>query len=82
MARELKQDKAVRILLNQGVRFDPRSSQWRALAEVRGDHGDYRVTKDEREVWTCDCFAARHSCSHILAAQTVYRAVASALREK
>lgn len=82
MARELAEDKAARLVRERRVRFDPRSSRYRAMAEVRGDHGDYTVTRDERDVWTCNCFAGRHSCSHIRAAQWIYLSVFEALRER
>ncbi len=79
MPKETTQEKATRILLNQGVRFTTLTPTV-AFARVRGDSDDYNCWRDERGKWTCDCYAARHSCSHILAAMTVFRAVQPALK--
>jgi hypothetical protein len=79
MARETREQKAIRLIAEQRVRVTTLASD-RAVAEVRGESGDYRVTLDGR--WRCTCAhgeLSRGLCSHALAVQTIYRAVAAAL---
>lgn len=76
MPRETRDQKALRLLSEHRVRFlqaDGRS----AVADVRGDTGDYLLTYADGR-WQCPC-AAYGRCSHIIAAMIVYRAVSGAL---
>ena len=77
MPRETAEDKAIRLLAGQRIRFSA-VSPVSAAAEVRGETGDYMVTMAHGR-WECDCPATGHQCSHIRAARHVYRAVAPAL---
>lgn len=79
MPKESKEEKAVRILLRQGVRFATLTPTV-AFASVRGDSDDYECWRDERGKWACTCPYGRHSCSHILAADTVFRAALPTLK--
>ena len=80
MGREKKDDKALRLIAEQRVRFVSLSSG-RAVAAVNGESGDYQSTFDGHR-WSCTCEHGANSrglCSHALAAQTIYRAVVGAL---
>jgi uncharacterized Zn finger protein len=72
VARETKEEKAARLIINQAVRFKTHSPTV-AFATIRGDNDDYEVWRDERGRWTCSCAYGRHSCAHIVAARSVYR---------
>lgn len=81
MARETKQEKAVRLVAEQRVRF-LLLRRGKCSATVAGESGDYATTFDGR--WACTCMHGANSnglCSHALAAQIIYRAVLSALEE-
>ncbi len=77
MPRETKQEKSVRLLLEDRVRIGTLTRDL-VGAKVRGDTDDYRVWRDERGKWNCDCVYGRHDCSHILAVEKVWRAVRNA----
>jgi hypothetical protein len=71
--RETPAQKASRLILASAIRFSM-ILPGEAVAHVRGDHGEYDTWFDGRQ-WTCTCYAARHSCSHIEACQKVYMTV-------
>lgn len=78
-SRETKEQKAVRLIADQRVRFSQLSTDG-CRAIVRGDTGDYVTTLAGR--WQCTCQHSLHSaamCSHIMAVSTIYRAVVAAL---
>lgn len=78
-ARPNRNDKALRLIAGQAVRFH-RLGVGAAAADVAGDSGDYHVIWNASG-WGCDCEAAGHGreCSHIIAARIVYRSVRPAL---
>jgi len=79
-ARETKEDKALRLIAEQRVRFLSASPAG-CVAQVAGEHGDY-ITKLAGR-WECSCEHGANSrgyCSHSLAAQAIYRSVVPALR--
>jgi len=82
MPRETREQKALRLIAEQRIRFSLLNAT-ACVAIIRGDSGDYVVRLSSR--WECTCEHGRHSsrlCSHMLAAQTIYRAVVSALGGK
>ena len=78
MPKETAWQKAVRIILAQGVRFVTLGREV-AFAKVCGDHGDYEVWRVDGGRWSCTCVHLGHNCSHIIAAETVHRSVLPAL---
>jgi len=75
MSRETKESKAVRLIAEQRVRFSSVSPVG-CVATVNGDSGDYTTTLSGR--WSCTCEHGARSqskCSHVLAVETIYRAV-------
>ncbi len=77
MPRETKEAKAVRLLYDQRVRFEELSPA-SCLVRVHGETDDYNVEQQGGR-WQCSCVNGSSRCSHILAVQTVYRAVIPAL---
>ena len=80
MPRETKDQKALRFIRDHRIRVTELTTLG-CVAEVAGDTGDYVVQLDGR--WGCSCEHGCNTkalCSHVLAVQTVYRAVIPALR--
>lgn len=81
MARETKEQKALRLVAEQRVRF-VLLRRGKCAATVAGETGDYTASFAGR--WSCTCMHGANSnglCSHALAAQIIYRAALSALEE-
>lgn len=79
MARETKDEKALRFIREHRVKFRE-LTRLGCEAEVAGDTGDYVVKFENR--WGCTCEHSCNSkavCSHALAVATIYRAVIAAL---
>ena len=82
MPRETREQKAMRLIAEQRLRFTHISATG-CVVIVRGDSGDYVVRLAGR--WECTCEQSNHTqtlCSHRLAARTIYRAVVAALGGK
>jgi len=81
MARETKEQKSVRLLMQQRVRFEVLTRGFVA-GTVRGDGEDYEFRRDPRGRWDCTCPHGRGTCSHLLQVKDIYRAVLPALPEE
>lgn len=63
---ETREAKALRLLADSRVRVLEADAR-ELVAEVRGDHGTWRVTVVRGRRPCCDCPAWRRDCSHALA---------------
>lgn len=76
MPRENREAKALRLIAAQRVRYAHLAAD-SALVVVEGDTDSYRLTY-LRGRWSCPC-ECQTTCSHVIAARTIYRSVAPAL---
>jgi hypothetical protein len=79
MPRETKDQKAVRFITQERVRFS-RLTPTAATGTVRGDTEDYESGM-ERGSWFCACVNGSAQCSHLIAARMIYRAIAPVFAE-
>ncbi len=73
MSKESRQDKALRLIREDRLRFALLLPD-EAVLRVRGDTGDYD-TWLHRGQWNCTCIAPKRNCSHIEAAKKLWRVV-------
>ena len=77
IGREGVARKADRLILQQRIRFYV-LTRHACMGDCRGDGDDYDFGMDDRGRWFCNCPHVRGLCSHLTAAQAVYRAAVTA----